>query len=129
MPNSVDAAPAFLPYADAKNCPAYDVWPYGLRTRPHYSSTLTDEQITKQLAARSVTYLLGEADVLPLGVFDTSCPAMAQGPTRLARGVAFHKYVTENLHARHSLVIVPFCSHSQRCMFTSDVALPLMFPK
>lgn len=120
--------PAFLGYTDAKNCTGYDVWPYGLKARPGYSSTLTDEQITKQLAARPVTYLLGEADVLPLGVFDTSCPAMAQGTTRLGRGLAFYRYVTEHLHAHHSVVIVPFCSHSQRCMFTSDAALPLIFP-
>ena len=123
-----NASAAFLPFADAKNCTGYDAWPYGLKGRTGYASALSDEQITKQLVARSVTYLLGEADVLPLGVFDTSCPAMAQGPTRLGRGVAFHKYVSENLHARHGLAIVPFCSHSQRCMFTSDVALPLMFP-
>jgi hypothetical protein len=127
--NSANAAQAFLPYTDAKNCTGYDVWPYGLRMRPQYSATLTDEQITQQLVSRSVTYLLGEADVLPLGVFDISCPAMAQGATRLGRGIAFHKYVVENLHAHHSLVVVPYCSHSQRCMFTSDVALPLMFPK
>jgi len=120
--------PVFLPYADAKNCTGYDIWPYGLKARPAYSSILSDEQISKQLVARSVTYLLGEADVLPLGVFDTSCPAMAQGPTRLGRGLAFHKYANENLHAHHRLIVVPFCSHSQRCMFTSDIALPLMFP-
>ena len=121
--------PAFLPYADAENCTGYDIWPYGLKARPGYSSMLSDDQISKQLVARPVTYLLGEADVLPLGVFDTSCPAMAQGPTRLGRGLAFHKYVNENLHAHHGVIVVPFCSHSQRCMFTSDVALPLIFPK
>ena len=124
-----NASAAFLPFADAKNCTGYDTWPYGLRGRPAYASSLSAEQITKQLVARSVTYLLGEADVLPLGIFDTSCPAVAQGPTRLARGLAFHRYVNENLHARHGAIVVPFCSHSQRCMFTSDVALPLMFPK
>jgi pimeloyl-ACP methyl ester carboxylesterase len=127
--NSANPSTTFLPYADAKNCTGYDIWPYGLKARPAYSSQLTDEQVTKQLVARSVTYLLGEADVLPLGVFDTSCPAMAQGPTRLGRGLAFHKYVNENLHGHHSMIVVPFCSHSQRCMFTSDVALPLIFPK
>jgi pimeloyl-ACP methyl ester carboxylesterase len=138
MPTTAQAAsgsgfavpsPAFLPYADAKNCTGYDVWPYGLRARPSYSSRLSDDQVSRQLAARSVTYLLGEADVLPLGIFDTSCPAMAQGPTRLARGLAFHRYVTENLHARHNVIVVPFCSHSQRCMFTSEAVLPLLFPK
>jgi pimeloyl-ACP methyl ester carboxylesterase len=126
--DSANPSPAFLPFADAKNCTGYDIWPYGLKARSSYSSTLTDEQITQQLVVRPVTYLLGEADVLPLGVFDVSCPAMAQGPTRLGRGLAFHKYVNDHLHAHHSVVVVPFCSHSQRCMFTSDAALPLMFP-
>ncbi len=118
----------FVPFPDAKNCTGYNTWPYGLKGRPGYSASLTDEQITRQLVARPVTYLLGEADVLPLGVFDTSCPAMAQGSTRLARGIAFHKYVNETLHGQHRIIVVPFCSHSQRCMFTSDIALPLIFP-
>jgi pimeloyl-ACP methyl ester carboxylesterase len=122
---SPNPPPAFVAFADAKNCTGYDVWPYGLKARIGYASALSDEQITEQL----VTYLLGEADVLPLGVFDTSCPAMAQGPTRLGRGLAFYRYVNESLHAHHNLIVVPFCSHSQRCIFTSDVALPLIFPK
>jgi pimeloyl-ACP methyl ester carboxylesterase len=126
---SPNPPPAFVAFADAKNCTGYDVWPYGLKARIGYASALSNEQITKQLVTRSVTYLLGEADVLPLGVFDTSCPAMAQGPTRLGRGLAFHRYVNESLHAHHNLIVVPFCSHSQRCIFTSDVALPLIFPK
>jgi pimeloyl-ACP methyl ester carboxylesterase len=121
--------PSFAPFSDAQNCTGYNTWPYGLEGRTGYSALLTDEQIIRQLMARPVTYLLGEADVLPLGIFDTSCPAMAQGPTRLARGLALHKYVNESLHGHHRMVVVPFCSHSQRCMFTSDVALPLMFPK
>lgn len=122
------SAPAFVPF-DGKSCAGFDAWPYGLKTRPAYSSALSNKQIAGNLASRRVTYLLGEADVLPLGAFDTSCPAMAQGPNRLRRGLAFHLYVNQTLHARHQAVVVPFCSHSQRCMFTADVALPLMFPK
>lgn len=121
--------PAFLTYADTHNCEGYDTWPYGLEGRTGYGSSLTKEQIRNQFVNRPVTYLLGEADVLPLGVFDTSCAAMAQGPTRLARGLAFHKYTKDVLHADHRVVVVPFCSHSQRCIFTSDVALRLMFPE
>ena len=121
--------PPFAPFADAKNCTGYDTWPYGLKERTGYSASLSDSQITQQLVARTVTYLLGEADVLPLGVFDTTCPAMAQGPTRLARGIAFQRYVNESLHAQHRVIVVPFCSHSHRCMFTSDITLPLIFPK
>jgi pimeloyl-ACP methyl ester carboxylesterase len=118
----------FVPYADAKNCVGFDHWPYGLKNRIGYASRLTDDELKKQLAARPTTYLLGEADILPLGIFDTSCPAMAQGPTRLARGLAFSKYANELHGANHKVVVVPFCSHSARCMFTSDVALPLILP-
>jgi pimeloyl-ACP methyl ester carboxylesterase len=127
--NSPNTPADFVSFADAKNCTGYDSWPYGLKGRPGYATALSNERITQQLVARPVTYLLGEADVLPLGVFDTSCPAMAQGPTRLGRGLAFSRYVKENLHGNHRAVVVPFCSHSQRCMFTSDVALPLIFPR
>jgi pimeloyl-ACP methyl ester carboxylesterase len=28
--SSANPSPAFLPYADAKNCTGYDIWPYGL---------------------------------------------------------------------------------------------------
>jgi pimeloyl-ACP methyl ester carboxylesterase len=120
--------PPFVPYVDAKNCAGYDNWPYGLKHRVGYASRLTEDELKKQLAVRPVTYLLGEVDILPLGVFDSSCPAMAQGPTRLARGLAFGKYVNEYQGANHTSVVVPFCGHSARCIFTSDVALPLIFP-
>jgi pimeloyl-ACP methyl ester carboxylesterase len=121
--------PAFVPYADAQNCAGYDNWPYGLKRRVGYASRITDDDLKKQLAARRVTYLLGETDILPLGIFDASCSAMAQGPTRLARGLAFSRYVKEhNGGANHNTVVVPFCGHSARCVFTSDMALPLIFP-
>ena len=78
--NAGDPPPAFLRYTDGKNCTGFDVWPYGLKARPTYSSTLTDEQITRQLVARSVTYLLGEADVLPLGVLTRRAPRWHKAP-------------------------------------------------
>ena len=119
---------AFVSYADARNCVGFDHWPYGLKNRVGYASRLTDDELKKQFAARTTTYLLGEADILPLGVFDTSCPAMAQGPTRLARGLAFSRYANEHHGEKHKAVVVPYCGHSARCMFTSDVALPFLFP-
>jgi len=110
-------------------CPAYDDWPYGLEKRKGYSAQLTDEQLKKQIAARPVVYLLGEKDVLPVRGFDSSCPAMAQGPTRLARGVAFAKYVDGKFGARHTVTLVPGCGHDGRCMYTSTEALPVIFPQ
>jgi pimeloyl-ACP methyl ester carboxylesterase len=119
----------FRPFSDGRNCTTYDHWPYGLQNRGGYTAKLTDEQLKKQLAARPVTYLLGEIDILPLGGFDASCPAMAQGPTRLARGQAYVKYVNQNFGARHQVTVVPLCGHNARCMFTSETALPIVFPK
>jgi pimeloyl-ACP methyl ester carboxylesterase len=120
---------AFRNFSDARNCTTYDRWPYGMQNRTGYTAKLTDDQLKKQLAARPVTYLLGEIDILPLGGFDGSCPAMAQGPTRLARGQAFGKYVNQKFGAKHAVTVVPLCGHNGRCMFTSEAALPLLFPK
>ena len=53
---------------------------------------------------------------------------MAQGPTRLARGQAFAKYVNQKFGAQHKAVIVSLCGHNARCMFTADTALPMIFP-
>jgi predicted esterase len=116
-------------FGDARNCTTYDNWPYGLKNRTGYTAQLTDDQLKKQLAGRPVTYLLGELDVLPLAGFDSSCPAMAQGPTRLARGQAYAAYVKGKYNAQHQVVVVPLCGHNARCMFTSEAALPILFPK
>jgi hypothetical protein len=122
-------APAFRPFGDARSCTTYDQWPYGFRNRSGYSATQSDDQLRKQLAARPVTYLLGGLDILPLAGFDGSCAAMAQGPTRLARGQAFAKLANETLGARHTVAVVPLCGHNARCMYTSEAVLPLLFPK
>jgi len=117
------------PAAVTDPCPNYNRWPYGFQGRSGYAARIGDEDLKKQLAARPTTYLLGEIDILPLGGFDSSCSAMRQGPTRLARGQAFGKYVDEQLGAKHEIVVVDLCGHNARCMFTSDKALPLLFPK
>lgn len=119
----------FIAFSDARNCTTYDNWPYGLQHRAGYSTRLNDDQLKKQLSARQTTYILGGLDILPLFGFDGSCSAMAQGPTRLARGLAFGKYVNERYGAKHRTVVVPACGHNARCMFTDNAALPLIFPK
>jgi pimeloyl-ACP methyl ester carboxylesterase len=124
-----NAASAFRPFGDERNCTTFNEWPYGLQRRAGYTETIPVDQLRAQLAKRPTTYLLGELDILPLGGFDGSCPAMAQGPTRLARGQAFARYVNERFGAQHKAVIVALCGHNARCMFTSEAALPLVFPK
>jgi len=111
------------------SCANYNRWPYGFENRSGYAARVSEEDLLKQLASRPTTYLLGQIDILPLGGFDASCSAMAQGPTRLARGQAFGKYVNEKLDAGHETVEIELCGHNARCMFTADKALPVLFPK
>lgn len=120
---------AFAEFADARNCTAYDEWPYGLGKRRDYVARPTAEELRKQLAARPATYLLGELDILPLYGFDSSCSAGAQGPTRLARGLAYARYANEMYGAQHKALVIAACGHSARCMFTAERALPVLFPK
>jgi hypothetical protein len=121
---------SYGPFEGNGACPNYDRWPAGFQNRTAgYTVNISDEQLKKQLVARPTSYLLGQVDTLPLGGFDSSCPAMAQGATRRARGEAFVKYVNEQLGAKHGIQIVPECGHNDRCVFTTDVVLPLIFPK
>lgn len=128
IPAVREDAPAFRPMGSGRGCTTYDQWPYGLQHRSGYSASLTDHQLRTQLATRTTVYLLGELDILPLGGFDGSCAAMAQGPTRLARGQAYARYVNERLGGKHTVIVVPLCGHNSRCMFTADEALRLIFP-
>jgi pimeloyl-ACP methyl ester carboxylesterase len=115
---------------EASACANYNRWPAGLENRSSgYTAGMSDEQLKKQLISRPTTFLFGQVDVLPLGGFDSSCPAMAQGATRRARGEAYFKYVNERLGAEHRVAIVPECGHNDRCVYTTDIVLPFIFPK
>ena len=116
-------------FKGAAACPAFDSWPYGMRDRKGYAARLSDEQLKKQLVSRPVVYLLGELDTLPLAGFDSSCPAMAQGPSRLDRGKSYANYIDVKYGAHHSVTQIPLCGHNARCMFTADPALEILFPK
>ena len=119
---------AFGPF-DSTKAPTFNRWPSGLENRTGYAAGTSNEQLIKQLVERPTTYLLGQVDVLPLGGFDSSPNAMAQGPTRRARGEAFLKYVNETLGAKHQAIIVPECGHNDRCIFTTDIVFPVIFPR
>jgi pimeloyl-ACP methyl ester carboxylesterase len=114
---------------DTSKAPRYNRWPSGLDDIAGYAAGMSPQQLRKQLAERPTTYLLGQVDVLPLGGFDSSPNAMAQGPTRRARGEAFFKYVNDSLGAKHKAIIVPECGHNDRCIYTTDIVFPVIFPK
>ena len=114
---------------DAGKAPTYDLWPYGLEKRESgYTVGESDDQLRQQLASRPATYLLSQVDTLPLGGFDGSPNAMAQGATRRARGEAFVKYLNEHLGGHARAIIVPECGHNDRCVYTTDEVLPVIFP-
>jgi pimeloyl-ACP methyl ester carboxylesterase len=113
---------------DSTKAPRYNQWPSGLMNLGGYAAGMQTDQLIKQLVARPTTYLLGQVDVLPLGGFDSSPNAMAQGPTRRARGEAFYTYVTQKLGAKHNAIIVSECGHNDRCVFTTNAVFPVIFP-
>src|SRR4051812_38374197 len=115
---------------DAAKCPNYDRWPAGFESRSGgYTAHTSDAQLKTQLVSRPTTFLFGQVDTLPLGGFDSSCPAMAQGATRRARGEAYVKYLNERMGAKHAIQIVPECGHNDRCVYTTDAVLPVIFPQ
>jgi len=119
---------AYGPF-DAAKAPAYDRWPYGLEGRTGgYTAKTSDAQLKTQLASRPTTYLLSQVDTLPLGGFDGSPSAMAQGATRRARGEAFVNYLNTRLGGTAKVMVVPECGHNDRCVYTTDAVLPVIFP-
>jgi len=128
-PSSYTYPEAFVPFLGAEGCTNFNRWPYGLEHKVGYASQTSDEALKQQLTKRPATFLLGELDILPLYGFDSSCAAMAQGPTRLARGFAYVKFLTDSLQAKHPAVLVPACGHNARCMFSAETALPYLFVK
>lgn len=127
---AVHTAFTYGPYdAAANTCANYNRWPAGLDNRAGYTAKMTDEQLTKQLLSRPTTFLVGQVDTLPLGGFDSSCAAMAQGPTRRSRGEAYVKFLNEQMGATHAIQVVSECGHNDRCIFTTDAVLPVIFPK
>jgi pimeloyl-ACP methyl ester carboxylesterase len=125
-PSGGTELPPFIAFSDAESCIGYDNWPYGLQNRFGYSARVSDEQLKKQLADRPTTYLVGWFDTRRGG---GSCSGTSQGPSRLARGLAYARHVNERHSAEHEILVVPACGHNHRCMFSMDPVLPFLFPE
>lgn len=120
---------AFQP-ADTTACPAVNQWKYGLNAIPAYVAGQDVAGLETRYAARKVTYLLGMADTNPYTHFiDRSCPAMAQGPYRLARGLSYFSYLQKRHPSglQQSVVQVPGVGHDNRAMFASACGQAVLF--
>lgn len=120
------------PDSQDASCPRATEWKYGLNDTPPYVSSQNPQDLESRYVARNVVYLLGEADTNPYTHFiDRSCAAMAQGPYRLARGLAYFDY----LKRRHpsgleqKIVEVPGVGHDNLGMFTSDCGMAVLFDR
>ena len=117
---------------DRALCPGYDDYRYGMQHMIPYAAGTNGQTLFKRYAYRAVTYLLGTADNDPNHrVIDKSCPAQAQGATRLARGRAYVRY--ERLLAgkaariHHLAYEVNGVGHDQAGMFGSTCGLMALF--
>lgn len=128
--NERPAGQGALKPADTASCPKVVEWKYGLKNAPPYVAKQNAADLEQRYARRDVTYLLGMADTNPYTHFiDRSCAAIAQGPDRLARGLAYFSYMQgRHTHSlKQALVEVPGVGHDGRSMFTSDCGLAVLF--
>jgi pimeloyl-ACP methyl ester carboxylesterase len=103
-----------------ESCPGYNDYKYGLHRRNEYCNVLNDEQIRVQYTKRSVTYLLGSADINRDDDLETDCAANAQGATRFQRGRLYYSAIRRYFPlAPHAMVIVPGVGHDHDAMFNS----------
>ncbi|OWT54267.1 hypothetical protein [Candidimonas nitroreducens] len=116
--------------ADAAACPKAVKWKYGLEDAPPYVQREGSAGLEARYARRDVVYLLGMADTNPYTHFiDRSCAGMAQGPYRLARGLAYFSYMQQRHPSglEQTLVEVPGVGHNGQGMFTSACGLAVLF--
>jgi hypothetical protein len=125
----------FAPYPDAAQCPGYNDWKYGTDDLEGAAARLTPVQLERAYVGRNVRYLFGALDDGPTAVadfsqLDVTCPALAQGPFPLQRGLAFYSYVTSELDAgQQQAQVVPGCGHSGSCVFQSNAGISAVFGK
>jgi pimeloyl-ACP methyl ester carboxylesterase len=113
-------------------CRGFDQYKYGLEAPNAYVAAQTPQALMSHYARQQVIYLLGTLDADAAHPFlDRSCAAEAQGPTRLARGQAYYRYLSvvlghEALQRQHR-VLVEGVGHDQRGMFQSPCGVAWLF--
>ncbi|AVT12829.1 hypothetical protein [Paracidovorax avenae] len=120
---------AWRPHPPADGtCPGVNRWKYGTDDLPAGLGRIA-AQARERYAAADVHYLEGALDSSDArgtyyGILDKSCAAMAQGPYRLQRGLAYAEYEWTLLAPgrRREVVVVPGCAHDVACVFPSEAA-------
>jgi pimeloyl-ACP methyl ester carboxylesterase len=124
------ASQGVFEHVDTQACPRAVEWKYGMLDTPAYVAAQDSALIEARYAKRDVVYLLGMDDVDPRTHFiDRSCAAMAQGPFRLARGLAYFDYLKSRYPAglNQRVVEVPGVGHDAQRMLTSGCGMAALF--
>ncbi|MFM0045839.1 alpha/beta fold hydrolase [Paraburkholderia sediminicola] len=128
------ASGEFEPF-DATACPSFNRWKYGLEDLPAYASSRegagSADTLESRYAHREVTVLLGGADCDPQHpALDRSCAAQAQGEHRLARGLAYARYMASRHpegSAKHRTFVIDGVGHDAKGIFGSAAGLAALF--
>ena len=97
---------------------------------PPYAGDASPEALERAYLGRDVIYLLGTKDTNPQHrALDRSCMAEAQGPYRLARGLAYTRYLRKRHGAAFQQLVfmVPGVGHSAKGILTSSCGLNALF--
>ena len=126
-----DGKDGFAPF-DTASCPRFDHWKYGMRGLPPYAGGATQAELEHTYLTRNVIYLLGTADTNPHHpALDRSCMGEAQGPYRLARGLAYTKYLRRRDGAafQQPVHLIQGIGHDAIGMLTSACGLAALFDR
>ena len=97
---------------------------------PPYAGDASPEALERAYLGRDVIYLLGTKDTNPQHrALDRSCMAEAQGPYRLARGLAYTRYLRKRHGAAFQQLVfmVPGVGHGAKGILTSSCGLNALF--
>jgi pimeloyl-ACP methyl ester carboxylesterase len=122
---------AFAPF-DGAHCPGFNDWKYGLNRLPAYAGAVDGVLgLEDAYARRDVTVLLGRLDCDPEHpALDKSCAAQTQGPHRLARGLAYARYMkTRHPSLSHRTVVVDGFGHDGKGIFCSAQGMAALFDR
>ncbi|HTJ95185.1 MAG TPA: alpha/beta hydrolase, partial [Pararobbsia sp.] len=111
-----------------------NAWKYGLDNLPAYverqHGACGTGDIEREYVGRDVVVLLGERDCDPRHpALDRSPGALAQGEHRLARGLAYSRYILARHpgNTRHRTLTIPGIGHDPKGIFGSQPGLKALF--
>ncbi len=115
------------------HCAEVNQWKYGMENLPaHFARNAS--QVRRHYAGAEIHYLEGALDGSDAkGAFypilDKSCAAVAQGPYRMQRGLAYAAYDRALLapDKQRTVTLVPGCAHNVACVFPAEAARPALF--